>query len=278
MPIGRPKASRSFAYVEGLLDHPLGPRVAAGGGDQPLSLELPGDVVEALADLAEHAIGRDADVFEGQFAGIRGVHPHLLQLRRDGEAGDLLTALVAEVHDEQRDPLVAGLRVRLCDEDDEVGARAIGDEGLGAVDHVLVPIADRGGADSGDIGSGAGLGDRQAADLLALDPGDEVALLLLLGAEQVDRRQDHVGLHREAHVGPAGAGVAHGLGPDQRVVVVAALPAVLLREAEAEEAQLAGPLHRLGRPVGVLPLVAVGVELLFHPGAAATPAGLRAPG
>ena len=75
--------------------------------------------------------------------------------------------------------------------------------------------------------------------------------------------QDHVGLDREAHVGAAGAGVAHALGADQRVEVVAALAAVLLREAEAEEAELAGPLHRRGRPVGVLPLVAVGPQLLF---------------
>ena len=99
-----------------------------------------------------------------------------------------------------------------------------------------------------------------------LRPGFEVALLLLLGAEQVDRRQDHVGLDREAHVGAARARVAHALGADQRVEVVAALAAVLLREAEAEEAELAGALHRLGRPVGVLPLVAVGPQLLLHPG------------
>ena len=102
---------------------------------------------------------------------------------------------------------------------------------------------------------------------LALDPRHEVALLLLLGAEQVHGRQDHVGLDREAHVGAAGARVAHALGAHERVEVVAALPAVLLREAEAEIAQLAGPAHDLAGPVGVLPLVAVGVHLLLHPGA-----------
>ena len=81
-----------------------------------------------------------------------------------------------------------------------------------------------------------------------------------------DRGQDHVALHGEAHVGAAGAGVAHALGADQRVEVVAALAAVLLREAEAEEAELAGALHRRGRPVGVLPLVAVRPQLLADPG------------
>ena len=138
---------------------------------------------------------------------------------------------------------------------------------FGAVDHVLVAVADRGRADPGDVGAGARLGDPEGADPLALDPGDEVALLLLLGAEQVDRRQDHVGLDREAHVGPARARVAHALGADQRVEVVAALSAVLLREAEAEVAELAGAAHDLVRPQRLLPLVAVGVHLLLHPGA-----------
>ena len=160
---------------------------------------------------------------------------------------------------------MALLRVGLADEDDEVGPRAVGDEGLGAVDDVFVAVADRRGADAGDVGAGAGLGDPEAADLFALQARFQVLLLLLLGAEQVDRGQDHVGLDREAHVGAAGAGVAHALGADQRVEVVAALAAVLLREAEAEEAELARPLHRRGRPVGVLPLVAVRPQLLLHP-------------
>ena len=35
---------------------------------------------------------------------------------------------------------------------------------------------------------------------------------------------------------------------------------------QAEEAELARPLHRVGGPVGVLPLVAVGMQLFFDPG------------
>jgi hypothetical protein len=54
LPIGRPKASRSLAYSS-VFSIIRSPRVAAGGGDQALALELPGDVVEALALLAEHA-------------------------------------------------------------------------------------------------------------------------------------------------------------------------------------------------------------------------------
>ena len=98
----------------------------------------------------------------------------------------------------------------LVDQHDEVGAGAVGDEDLRAVDHVLVAVAARGRADPGDVGAGAGLGDPEAADLLALDPGDEVALLLVLGAEHLDRRQDHVGVDGEAHVEPAGAASRRG--------------------------------------------------------------------
>ena len=153
----------------------------------------------------------------------------------------MLAVLVAQVDDEQGDARRGARSGSVLATRTMKSARgAVGDERLRAVDHVLVAVADRGGADAGDVGAGARLGDPEAADLLALDPGHEVALLLLLGAEQVDRRQDHVGLDREAHVGAARAGVAHALGADQRVVVVAALAAVLLREAEAEEAELAG--------------------------------------
>src|SRR5262249_11283060 len=77
--------------------------------------------------------------------------------------------------------------------------------------------------------------------------------------------QDHVGVDDEAHVEAARSRVAEALGADHRVVVVAALAAVLLGEAEAEEAQLARPGDHLAGPGRLLPLVAVGEELLFHP-------------
>ena len=80
LPIGRPNASRSFAYSSVFSIIRSAPGVGARGGDQALALELPADVVEALADLAEDGVGRDADVVEGELAGVGGVHPHLLQL------------------------------------------------------------------------------------------------------------------------------------------------------------------------------------------------------
>ena len=59
-------------------------------------------------------------------------------------------------------------------------------------------------------------------------------------------------MHGQAHVEAAAARVGEALGAHQRVVVVAALPAVLLREAEADEAEVApsgaGPSRARGSP------------------------------
>ena len=107
-----PERLALLRVLERLLEHPLGAGVAARGGDQPLALELPGDVVEALALLAEDGVGRDADVLEGELAGVGGVHAHLLELARDGEPGDLVALVVAQVDQEQGDPVVAPRRGR----------------------------------------------------------------------------------------------------------------------------------------------------------------------
>jgi hypothetical protein len=45
-----------LGVLQGLLEAVLRARDAARGADQALALELPHDVVEALADLAEHAL------------------------------------------------------------------------------------------------------------------------------------------------------------------------------------------------------------------------------
>ena len=117
-----------------------------------------------------------------------------------------------------------------------------------------------------DVGAGVRLGDPEAGDLLALDRGHEVALLLLLGAEQEDRRGRHVGVHRDAHAEPAALGVHELLGEHEVAEVVAALAAVLLRIGEPEEAELA---HAVEHGVGerrLLPLLRVRRELLHHEG------------
>ncbi len=193
LPIWRPNALRSSAYWSVLSKERWAPATEPGGADQALALELPHDVVEALAHLAQHRIRRHAHVLERQQRGVRGVHAELLEpLLADH-------ALAVHVHQEQREAVVARVRVGLRHEHDEVRAMAVGDEGLGAVDHVLVAVTHRPRLDAGDVGAGVRLGDAEARDALALDRRHEVPLLLLLGAEQEDRRRGHVGVHRHAH-------------------------------------------------------------------------------
>jgi hypothetical protein len=66
--------------------------------------------------------------------------------------------------------------VGLDDQDHEVGAGGVGDERLGAVDDVLVTVEDRGGADSGDVGSGSRLGDAEGTDLRLRCPNQPALL------------------------------------------------------------------------------------------------------
>ena len=97
-------------------------------------------MVEALADLAQDGRLGHAHVLEGQQRGVGGVHAELLQA--------LLADHARQVHrhQEQGEAVVAGVGVGLGDEDDRVGAVAVGDVGLGAVDHVLVAVLSRRGS------------------------------------------------------------------------------------------------------------------------------------
>ena len=115
----------------------------------------------------------------------------------------------------------------------EVRDVAEGDEGLLAVDHPLVAVADGGGPDVARIRAGAGLGDGEAADLVAVDRRQEVALLLLV----VGAVEDVVGVAAEAerHEGPAELRLDQG-----RHHRAERHPAVLLGSLHAEEARLLG--------------------------------------
>ena len=108
--------------------------------------------------------------------------------------------------------------------DQEVGADAVGDEGLAAVDEVAAVIRLRGGAERSDVGAGSGLGDAERADLLALDPGHEPALLLPLVAELEDRRHRDRGVGVQPGRDSAGGTAAGELFDPDRVVQVACRP------------------------------------------------------
>ena len=79
-------------------------------------------------------------------------------------------------------PLWRWRRVGLHRGDHEVGVDAVGDEGLRAVDHVVVAVADGRGGHAGQVGADAGLGHGDGGDQLARADAREPALLLLVGA------------------------------------------------------------------------------------------------
>ena len=159
---------------------------------------------------------------------------------------------------------MAALLGRLDGADEEVGADAVGDEGLRAVDDVAAVDLLGEGGDAGDVGAGTRLGDPQGADLLAGDPGNQPALLLLLGAEVEDRRHRDRGVGVEPR-GDAARAAAAGqlLDPDRVVQMGAALAAQLLGELQPEEAELrAARVQLTGEFPRVLPLGDVGRDLL----------------
>jgi hypothetical protein len=75
LPIWRPNAVRSLAYCRVCSKQRWAPGDAARGADQALALELPHDVVEALADLAEHGAVGHAHVLEGEQRGVDACMP-----------------------------------------------------------------------------------------------------------------------------------------------------------------------------------------------------------
>ena len=102
--------------------------------DQPLLRQFLHQLIEALALLgAEQAFGRQLHVLEEQFGGVGGVQAELLELAAAAEAWR-----VVGLDHHQRDALGARLRIGLGDDDDQIGVLAVGDEGLGAVEHVAV--------------------------------------------------------------------------------------------------------------------------------------------
>src|SRR3712207_1721324 len=111
----RPAEGGALAGVgERLVEQPLRAGDGQRGADHALALELPHDVLEALADRAEDRAVGHADVLEGEQRRVGGVHAELDQLLLADDAGRV------HVDQEEREAVVAGLGVGLGDEDDVV--------------------------------------------------------------------------------------------------------------------------------------------------------------
>ena len=219
---------------------------------------------ESLRDLGESAVlgadqvgRRHARVDVGQLGGVRGPPAHLVQLAGDLESGCAL------LDHQQRNPR----RARAAGAhrgDDVVGAHPGGDVGLGAVDDVVVAIQHRRGAQMPDVGTAAGLGDGQRADLLAGQrrPDERVDQPLVARGDHV-RHRDAAGEQRGEDAAGR-AGLVQLLADDHRVGAVAATAADRFGEARAQQAGRPGAPVQVARQVaGALPLVDVGQDLAF---------------
>src|SRR5450759_328439 len=242
--------------LEGLVEGLLRPADRAERERQPLPGEHAHDLVETAVELAEQRVAGDDHVRESQLAGAGSAPAQLVQLARDLEPRG------AGVHHEHRDAAITFLRVGLRREDHEVAARAVGYARLRAVYHPFFPVFQRFCLDGGDVAAGVRLGDRQAADPLALDARDEVLLFLLVGpvVEYVRHRDRDV--RSDVRPDAARAALAHRFVEDSlRQHVITA--AVLLRVSHPQVAQAAHLLERRARNLSrFLPLVGVGSELV----------------
>ncbi len=157
---------------------------------------------------------------------------------------------------------MAGLLVGLRVDREPVGVAAVGDEALGAVDDVLVALADGGRAHAGDVGAGVGLGQAEGGELVVLGQHPEVLLLELLGAGEGERRGgEAVGADRG---GDAGAAPGELLLDDRALEVAEAGPAVLLGRVAVHEAELPGLAeHVLGPRAVAVVLPGDGTDLLL---------------
>jgi hypothetical protein len=132
-----------------------------------------------------------------------------------------------------------GVRIGHAEEGDVVADRSVRDERLGAVDHVLVPLAPGGGIQAEDVRAVVRLRERPRGETLAGDDARDPLLLQLLRAVP----EEHVapeGGHLEADPDPR-VFPAELLGDQDVLQRPVPLAAQLLRVVESGEAEL-GPL------------------------------------
>src|SRR6478672_4978354 len=151
-------------------------RAARGHVDAP-ELEPAHGAVEALPLAADEIRGGHAEIFEDELRRVDALVADLLELARGAEPRAFL-------HDEHRQALARRLRLGICPHQHgaAVPFDAVADPGFGAVDHVVVALLHRAGADRREVGAGVGLGEPERAAQLARRHARQEARLLLRAA------------------------------------------------------------------------------------------------
>ena len=174
-PIGVPNALRSLHVVHRLVER--GARLGDAADRDRHAAPAAASAVSWAKPLpsspSRFSAGTRTSVNDSSAVSWR-VQAELVQVAAALEAGH------AALEDQQRHalvPVLAGAHRG----DHQVGVDAVGDEGLAAVDDVVVAVALRARADAGQVGAGAGLGHRDRGDQLAGRDAGQPALLLLVG-------------------------------------------------------------------------------------------------
>ena len=212
---------------------------------------------EALPFRAEAVTGGDPHVFEHDLTGGRAVQPHLVEQLADAQPGRFRR------HEERADPRGPFIRARAREHHVHAGLARVGDERLGAVEHVAsVSIGPCGGLQRGGVGAGPGLGQGEGAEELPRRQARQPPSLLLLFAEEQDRLGADARVHVDDHRG-RGARACQLLDADRERQGVQARPAVLAGDEHAHEPRFGRYLDRLAGETVVA--IDLGGQRLDHP-------------
>src|SRR5205807_6183188 len=107
--------------------------------------------IDAIADDAEHVLGRHFTIGEYDLAGIGAAHAELVELFAGGKAFERL------LDDEGGDAARTGGAIGLGVNDNRIGERPIGDPHFRAVEDVAIAFAIGASAHRNDVRPGAGL-------------------------------------------------------------------------------------------------------------------------
>ena len=213
--------------------------------------------LEPLAFATQEVLLRHPAVVQDHLARGHTLDPHQVLLGAGREAGRPL------LHQEQRDALVSFAFVHGRHDDGQIGQHGTGDEPLGAVQDVAIPLELGRGLDAGHIRACAGLGLGDDANLLARRHRRQVFLLLGLGPVL----QDHV-LHQRAEeldIGDHNRGPRHLLLCDRPAHDVHPGAAVLGGQGHPQEAQFRHPLPEIpGELVRPVDLGRAWLDFLFR--------------
>ena len=223
--------------VHHLADQAFGDAGGHGGDVQAAFVQHAHRDLEALAFLADHVGGWHAGVLEDHVTDMGALLAHLLLGHADRNAGRVT------LNHESRDALGAGhVRVGAGHDGEDVGLVGIGDVTLGAVEDVVIAVADGLGRQAGRVRAGFGLGQRETGDQVTRGDAGQPALFLRLGAEQDQRLRADADIR--ARDGAKGRGGLAKLERDEAFGLhVEGEAAILLRHGNAEQAERLHLVH-----------------------------------